>query len=55
MDRLQTSLEMQVWILGLDYAKELEDLGYSTFIEMRPKLALVHISRDSVMSTFERE
>jgi len=44
MDKSQKSLEMQVWLLGLEYAKKLEDLGYSTFIELNPKLAVSHIS-----------
>ena len=43
MDSTQKSHEMQVWRLGLDYATTLEDLGYSTFIATRPKLAIRHI------------
>lgn len=43
MDKSLKSLEMQVWNLGLQYSKKLEDLGYSTFITAQPNLAIVHI------------
>lgn len=43
MERTAGSLEMQVWNLGLQYATKLDNLGYSTFIDSQPKLAIGHI------------
>ena len=39
------NLEMQVWKLGIRYPSTLDNLGYSTFIQSQPEVAVEHIMK----------
>ena len=55
MDQGSGSLEMKIWNLGLQYATKLEELGYSSFIEAQPKIAIGHIlQRITHLKLFKR-
>ena len=43
MDRSVKNLESRVWKLAVKYSTVLNQLGYSKFIERRPKIAVEHI------------